>query len=77
MDRDELMRMRQAIAEEYGIALYRQYGEAQAAHFLEVAPTTLKKWRLAGRTRSVNLGRRKVRYLGLHIADMLLGYRHG
>jgi len=64
--------MREAIAKEYDIALYRQYGEEQAAHILNVDPSTLKRWRAAGRTLFVQMGPRKIRYLGIHLADMLM-----
>lgn len=63
--------MRDAIAKEYGIALYRQYGEEQAAHILNVDPSTLKRWRAAGHTLYVRMGPRKIRYLGVHLADLL------
>jgi hypothetical protein len=69
--------MREAVAREYGFALYRQYGEEQCAHYLDVDLSTLKRWRREGRTPYVNLGERKVRYLGIHIADMLLGVKGG
>ncbi|WP_442577886.1 hypothetical protein ACSBOB_20275 [Mesorhizobium sp. ASY16-5R] len=75
MDKKEIEMMREGLAKEYGFALYRQYGEAEAAHFLRVDLTTLMRWRRAGKTRCVNLGERKVRYLGIHIADMMLGVK--
>lgn len=64
--------MREAVAREYGIALYRHYGEEQAAHILSVDRSTLKRWRADGLTPYVAMGPRKVRYLGLHIADILV-----
>jgi len=69
---DDKEAMRVAIAKEYGFALYRRYSEPQAAAYLGVDLTTLKRWRRAGKTPAVNMGERQVRYLGIHIADMML-----
>lgn len=69
---DDKEAMRAAIAKEYGFVLYRHYSEPQAAHYLGVDLTTLKRWRRDGRTPAINLGERQIRYLGIHIADMLL-----
>ena len=69
---DEIEVMREGIAKEYGFALYRRYSEPEAAHFLGVDLSTLKRWRRAGKTAFVNMGERKVRYLGIHIADMMI-----
>ena len=70
---DELQMLREGVAKEYGFALYRQYSEAEAAHFLQVDVSTLKRWRRAGKVPFVNYGERKVRYLGYMVADMMLG----
>ena len=66
--------MREAIAKEYNIALYRQYGEDQAAHILNVDPSTLKRWRRdrEKEVKFIKFGPRKIRYLGIHIADLLM-----
>lgn len=64
--------MREGIALEYGIALYRQYGEEQAAAFLKIDVSTLKRWRRKGITPHIRMGERGVRYLGQHIVDLLL-----
>ena len=64
--------MREGVAREYGIALYRQYGEAEAAHFLQVDHTTLKRMRRDGKVPYVAFSERKIRYLGIHIVDMLI-----
>lgn len=69
---DDVDAMREAVAKEYGFALYRRYSEPEAAHYLSVDLSTLKRWRRAGKTPFVNLGERQVRYLGVHIADMML-----
>jgi hypothetical protein len=77
VDRAELERMREAIAVEYKIALYRQYGEAEAAHILKVDISTLKRWRRDGKTPFVNMGERHIRYLGYMLADIMLGIKGG
>lgn len=64
--------MREGLAKEYGFALYRHYAEAEAAFYLGMDLTTLKRLRRNGRTDFVNLGERKIRYLGVHIADMMI-----
>lgn len=65
--------MREKVAQEYGFALYRQYGEAQAAHIIGVDLSTLKRRRTSGKVPHVRMGERQVRYLGIHLADILLG----
>lgn len=64
--------MREGVAKEHGIALYRQYGEAEAAHFLRIDISTLRRWRRKGLTPAINMGERQIRYLGIHIADLLI-----
>lgn len=64
--------MREAVAKEYGFSLYRQYGEEEAAHFLRKDLSTLKRWRRKGLTPFISMGERQIRYLGVHIADMLI-----
>jgi hypothetical protein len=76
-DRSELEAMREKVAEANGFQLYRQYGEDECAHILKVDPSTLKRWRREGKVPFVNYGQRKVRYLGLFIADMMLGLHNG
>jgi hypothetical protein len=71
--REELERMRDAVAKESGITLYKSYGEEEAAHILGVDISTLKGWRRAGKVPFVNYGARKVRYLGIFLADIKLG----
>jgi hypothetical protein len=65
--------MREKVAEEYGFALYRQYGEEQAAHFMAIDLSTLKRRRAKGEVPHIRMGERQIRYLGIHIADVLLG----
>ncbi len=64
--------MRAAVAAEYGFALYKQYGEEEAAALIRRDHTTLKRWRRQGKVPFVPQGDRNVRYLGIHIADILL-----
>jgi hypothetical protein len=72
VDRAELEAMREKVAAANGIVLYRLYNEAQAAHFLQCDITTVKRLRRAGRTPYVNLGERKIRYMGHHICDLMI-----
>src|SRR5207244_4522675 len=65
-------RMREAVALEYGIALFRQYGEEQAAHFLSKDLSTVKRWRAKKLIPHIRLGERGVRYFGFHIVDALI-----
>ena len=64
--------MREAVAKEYGFTLFRQYGEEQVAHYIGKDLSTLKRWRRKGLVPFVNMGERGVRYLGIHVADMLI-----
>ena len=69
---------RENIARERGFALYREYGEEQAASFIGCDLTTLKRWRRAGKVKAVVKGERHIRYLGFQIADILLfGVKEG
>lgn len=67
-DKDE---MREAIAKEYGIRLFRQYSEPEAAAFLRKDLSTLKRMRRAAKVPFVSLGERQIRYLGIHIVDLI------
>ena len=69
--------MREAVARENEITLYRSYGEEQAAASLGIDVSTLKKWRRDGKVPFVNMGQRKVRYLGFMVCDVLLGLFDG
>lgn len=68
---DEVQQLREGVAMEYGIALYRRYSEPEAAHFLQIDLTTLKRMRRAGKVPYVALGERQIRYLGIHIVDLI------
>lgn len=69
---EELMFMREGVAKQKGIQLFREYSEPEAAAFLGVNLKTLKEMRYAKRVASTSLGPRHVRYLGLHICDLIL-----
>lgn len=64
--------MREKIAEANGFVLYKQYAEPQAAHILGLDLSTLKRKRRAGKIIATPMGERKIRYLGIHIADAFL-----
>lgn len=67
----EREKMRENIAAEYKFALYRAYSEKEAAHFVGVDVSTLKRRRRAGKVPFIRHGDRNVRYLGLQIADLI------
>ena len=64
--------MLQSIADAQGFHLYRHYTEAQAAKYIGIHAATLKKLRLKGLLAFVRLGKRRVAYFGLHIAQYLI-----
>ncbi|MEO1661075.1 MAG: hypothetical protein AAFR51_08815 [Pseudomonadota bacterium] len=65
--------LREAIAQDNGIQLFKKYNESEAAVFLDIHPRTLKENRLKGRIACIRLGPRTVRYLGIQIADYMIG----
>jgi hypothetical protein len=71
---DEVAHMREGVAKEYGIQLYRQYSEPEAAFFLGMDLSTLKRNRTKGTqfVKSTRMGERRIRYLGLHIVDAII-----
>ncbi|MEL6862077.1 MAG: hypothetical protein AAGL09_09090 [Pseudomonadota bacterium] len=70
MDMDSL---REAIAKDNDIQLFKKYNETETAAFLDIHPRTLKENRLKGRIACIRLGPRTVRYLGIQIADYIIG----
>ena len=60
------------MALENGFALYRQYSEREAARFVRVDQSTLKRWRRGGLIPYVRFGAHGVRYLGVHVADLIV-----
>jgi hypothetical protein len=69
---EEHQMLREKVALENGFSLYRQYAEKEAAAFIKRDLSTLKRWRRKGMTRYVPFGEDGVRYLGIHIADMII-----
>lgn len=69
---EELVYMREGIAKEHGIAMWKRYSEPEAAAFLQIDLKTLKHLRYAGKVEPVVLGERKIRYHGYHIIDLIL-----
>jgi hypothetical protein len=68
----EHTKIREAVAMENGFALYRQYSEKEAACFVRVDQSTLKRWRRRGLIPYVRLGENGIRYLGVHVADLII-----
>ena len=64
--------MREAVAIENGFTLYRHYSEKEAARLIQVDPSTLKRWRRKALTPYVRFGVDGIRYLGVHIADLII-----
>jgi len=69
--RDEKERVRERVAAEHGIQLYRRYGERQAAETIGWNYATLKRKRRAGLVPFVDLGGGSVGYMGYQIADII------
>lgn len=72
MGSDDLRVMREKVAEEYKLSLYRQYSEKQAAAFIGLDYSTLKRKRLAGLVPYVDKGGGSIAYLGFQMADIIL-----
>ena len=70
---DEYERLKAGIAAASGFDLYAQYSEAEAAEFLKIHPQTLKRIRIDGRIEYIRIGPRNILYLGVNIADFLIG----
>lgn len=69
---EENERMREGVAKEYGIRMFRRYSEPETAHFLQIDLSTLKRMRRAGKVLYTALGERQIRYLGIHIIDLII-----
>lgn len=59
-----------AFAQEF--ELYRHYTEAQAARYIGIHAATLKKLRLTGNISHIRIGKRRVAYFGVHVAEYLV-----
>ena len=64
--------LRERIAKDSSIQLYRQYNEPSAAELLGIHPQTLKAARLEGRVGCIRLGKRSITYFGFQIVDFLI-----
>lgn len=64
--------MREGVAEEYGIAIYRQYSEKQAAALIGTSYDTLKRKRKLGQIPYVEKGGDSKGYMGFQLIDFLL-----
>lgn len=53
--------------------MFDTYGEAQAAAFLRIDVTTLKRMRRAGKVPARQHGPRKIYYIGIDIVDLIIG----
>jgi len=69
---EALQKLRQAIAAEYEIALYRQYCERDAARFWSVDVSTVKRWRRQSQLPFIEMPNGGIKYFGFHIVDVLL-----
>src|SRR6516225_2878837 len=68
---DEREQLREKVAVEHGIQLYRRYGERQAAEAIGWNYATLKRKRRVGLIPFVDLGGGSVGYMGYQIADII------
>ena len=68
----ELEALREKIAQDNDLFLYRQYDEPSAADIIGIHPQTLKTARLAGRIGFIRKGKRAIAYFGFQIADFLI-----
>lgn len=64
--------MREAIALEMGVVLFREYSEADVANFLDMHPRTLADLRRKGEIHCVRKSARNISYLGLHVVDFVI-----
>ncbi len=69
---EEYELLRERIARDSSIQLYRQYNEPSAAELLGIHPQTLKAARLEGRVGCIRLGKRSITYFGFQIVDFLI-----
>ena len=73
MEPERLKEMQEGIAAAKGVSLFREYTEAEAAEFLDLHVRTLAQMRREGRIGFVRKGPRNIRYLGVHVADFIIG----
>ena len=63
--------MRLEVAKANGFQPYKSYGEQQAAGWIDIDYATIKRWRRAGHVCYVAQPGGGVKYLGIHIADII------
>ena len=68
----DLARLREAIAAEYKILPYRQYGEKQAAEFWGIDVSTAKRWRRERSVPFIEMPNGGIKYFGFQIIDVLI-----
>jgi hypothetical protein len=64
-------RIREKVAAEHGLELYKRYSERQAADAIGCDYSTLKRKRRAGLVPFVDMGGGSISYLGVHVADII------
>lgn len=64
--------LRELVSKEYGFKLGRLYAEKEAAKFLKVGISTLKRKRRSKLVPFVDRGDGSVGYLGVHLADIVI-----
>lgn len=64
--------MREAIALEMGVVLFREYNEETAANFLNMHSRTLAELRRNREISHIRKSARNISYLGLHIVDFVI-----
>ncbi len=64
--------MVEQVAKANGIVIGKWYSEPEAAHFLKIDLSTLKRHRRDGLVEHVSLGPRSVRYTGLQVIKIIL-----
>ncbi|WP_232631420.1 helix-turn-helix domain-containing protein [Methylobacterium sp. Leaf118] len=72
ISKETLDEMRAGVAEEHRIAPYAQYTEADAARFLHLDISTVKRMRRSGRIPYVRHGQKSIRYIGRMLCDFIL-----
>lgn len=68
----DVAKLRAAVAAEYDISLYRQYGEKSAATIWGVDVSTAKRWRREQSIPFVEMPNGGIKYLGFQIVDVLI-----
>lgn len=70
MDNHE--KMREKVAEAYGLSLYKQYTTKELARFVKIDLATAKRWKLKSLIPFVSMPSGGVRFFGYMIADIII-----